>query len=295
MVEYVGRTYNPYLDERIAANYYPCSSQSYFSDSEDSVRFSTIVNQAHGVGSTFDGGYELMLQRRCLSDDSRGVGEVLNTSDHTEPELYVMMDDAQEVAFLNRRLNLLQQFDTSRFYALTNSMQTWSSMYRTNRTFMAQGPYYQEGLPRNIHLFTMRYGYSGSGEESTGLVYQLQNMFQVNESTTYSVPVTVNVSSIIDPSIVMVTNMTEMTLVANLPLADLHRLPWNVQDKDGKVRRVNTGEEIHARLKSVTANSVTINPRQIRTFVINEDVSVREGYPRKYKQVDTRQSRKLKK
>ena len=83
-MEWIERKYHTFWDERIAANYYPSTSQSYIknfnnNNNNNNDIFSMIINQAHGIGCLTNNSIEIMLPRRCLSDDRRGVNEVLNT------------------------------------------------------------------------------------------------------------------------------------------------------------------------------------------------------------------------
>jgi len=276
----VTRTYNPYEDERIASNYYPCASQAYFSDLHDDYRFSTIVNMAHGVGSVNEGEYELMLHRRCLSDDERGVGQVLNETTHIEPSIYILMDDSEHVSFLNRHLMLKQQFKPIPFFALTNSIESFTSSYETS--FSGMGSMYEQtGIPENVHILSLRYAYSGS-DENGGLIMQFEQLFEDGENEQYSTNVTIDLNEIINSSILTINQYTETTLTANLPLSDLHRLPWIINE-NGQVRKVNKGDTINRRLQeSLKDTEITLSPRDIRTFVINEDMSrsMRSGTPR---------------
>ena len=69
------------VSEPVAGNYYPVNSQIFIRDEENlSVRRQlTLVNdRSQGGSSIFDGSLELMLHRRLLRDDGRGVEEALN-------------------------------------------------------------------------------------------------------------------------------------------------------------------------------------------------------------------------
>ncbi|ETO05267.1 hypothetical protein RFI_32129, partial [Reticulomyxa filosa] len=268
-LEYVERTYNPNLDERLGANYYPTASQTYISDSGDDYRFATIVNQAHGVASLRSGEMELMLHRRCLSDDGRGVGEVLNETTHIEPRIFVTYDASEEVSYLSRRLHQIQHYGATKFYGLASSISSWTSKYGVSWTAISSN--YSQGLPSNIHLQELRYAYNGLNYNQ-GLILQLQHMFEVGENAQWSVDETINLSTIFNPNVVPVNQVTEMTLTANLPLANLHKLQWNIVDEDGNVRVVNGKKKTAATQGTVT----TLSPRQIRTFVVNEDLKIED-------------------
>ncbi|KAK1369859.1 Alpha-mannosidase [Heracleum sosnowskyi] len=64
------------VNQPIAGNYYPINLGIYVKD--EKMELSVLVDRAVGGASLVDGQIELMLHRRLLHDDSRGVGEVLN-------------------------------------------------------------------------------------------------------------------------------------------------------------------------------------------------------------------------
>ncbi|KAJ6686995.1 ALPHA-MANNOSIDASE [Salix purpurea] len=64
------------VNQPIAGNYYPVNLGIYVQD--NSTELSVLVDRSMGGSSLVDGQIELMLHRRLLHDDSRGVGEVLN-------------------------------------------------------------------------------------------------------------------------------------------------------------------------------------------------------------------------
>jgi lysosomal alpha-mannosidase len=72
-------TYNLINTEFASGNYFPVTSCIYI---EDSVKhFAVIPDRSEGGSSLFEGEIELMLHRRLLKDDMRGVGEALNETD----------------------------------------------------------------------------------------------------------------------------------------------------------------------------------------------------------------------
>lgn len=65
--------------EPIAENYYPVNTAIFIEDIVQS--FGILVDRSQGGTSLTDGAIELMIQRRTLFDDARGVGEPLNETD----------------------------------------------------------------------------------------------------------------------------------------------------------------------------------------------------------------------
>jgi hypothetical protein len=56
------------------------------------------------------GELEVMLDRRCVSDDGRGVGETLDEKNRTQQALWAIFDGIDNSALLHRKLALRQQF-----------------------------------------------------------------------------------------------------------------------------------------------------------------------------------------
>jgi len=69
--------------EPVAGNYYPVNSGAYIKDA--TKQFSILNDRSQGGASLTDGAFELMVHRRLLFDDSRGVAEPLNETDGITP------------------------------------------------------------------------------------------------------------------------------------------------------------------------------------------------------------------
>jgi lysosomal alpha-mannosidase len=89
--------------------------------------------------------------------------------------------------------------------------QTWSALTDT--------------LPLNVHLLTL----DQLGPKN--FLIRVENYFELFEDDTYSHPVTIDLQSIFK-SIGRISNTVELTLGANLPLANLQRLNWITDDKE---------------------------------------------------------------
>lgn len=82
--EFMERTYNyrPTWDlevhEPISGNYYPVAAAMYVQDTAAGKQLAVLTDRAQAVASLHDGELELIVHRRLLVDDLRGVGEPLN-------------------------------------------------------------------------------------------------------------------------------------------------------------------------------------------------------------------------
>ena len=69
------------VTEPIAGNYYPVSAAIYIEDSNSGQALAVATDRSQGGSSLQDGSIELMVNRRTLVDDARGVGEPLNETE----------------------------------------------------------------------------------------------------------------------------------------------------------------------------------------------------------------------
>eukprot|EP01083_Nonionella_stella_P032207 88170_1 len=99
-------------------------------------------------------------------------------------------------------------------------------------------------------------------------------MFEANESTTMSVNEKLSLSEILRWNVLQYKNSTEMNLLATIPVANMHRLPCNVEMED-KSELVTIRDEamenkrIAMQKRADIDASVEIKQREIRTYVVN--------------------------
>lgn len=79
------KNYRPGWDlnvfEPVAGNYYPVNAAIYVEDSSTKEALAIATDRSQGGSSLQDGSIELMVQRRTLADDHRGVAEPMNETD----------------------------------------------------------------------------------------------------------------------------------------------------------------------------------------------------------------------
>ncbi|KAK3003363.1 hypothetical protein RJ639_020183, partial [Escallonia herrerae] len=146
------------LQQPIAGNYYPINLGIYLED--ETMELSVLVDRAVGGSSLVDGQIELMLHRRLLRDDSRGVGEALNEEvcvlDEckglmVQGKFYVRIDPLGEGSKWRRTFG--QEIYSPLLLAFTEQDgNTWTSSHVP--TFSAIEPSYS--LPSNIAVLTLQ-------------------------------------------------------------------------------------------------------------------------------------------
>lgn len=74
-------TWNLTVMQPVSGNYYPINSAIYIEDVDSKERMTVSNDRPQAGGNIFNGEIELMLHRRLVDDDARGVGEPLNETD----------------------------------------------------------------------------------------------------------------------------------------------------------------------------------------------------------------------
>ncbi|XP_015271310.1 PREDICTED: lysosomal alpha-mannosidase [Gekko japonicus] len=271
-------TWNLSQTEPVAGNYYPVNSRIYIKDQK--VQLTVLTDRSQGGSSTADGSLELMVHRRLLYDDSRGVGEPL-----LEPGVYhdglvvrgrhlILLDTAESSAEQHRLL-AQQEFMAPQLVLAPGG-----------------GPPYQPGqrsLKQNMFSsFTivtvqeMNLAANQKQEDMRRLIWQSDAAYQLvafklptalsissgttnqnsqvpwerGESANSSMPVTVNLMNLFS-SFTIVT-VQEMNLAANQKQEDMRRLIW--QSDAGTARYRSSSKLDPAR--------ITLQPMEIRTFLV---------------------------
>ena len=166
-----------------------------------------------------------MVHRRVLNDDSLGVGEALNESAFGQGLVvrgrhYLIAERPDSSAFLHRVGSQQLYMHPLAAYGLTNQTYAdYSNAYTLTWSALSTQ------LPLNLHLLTL--------DQLTANDYlvRVENYFELNEDANYSHPITFDLQSIFD-KIGTITNAVELTLGANLNLADLKRLDWLTSDEE---------------------------------------------------------------
>jgi lysosomal alpha-mannosidase len=213
------------------------------------------LDRSEGGGSIHDGSIEIMVHRRILHDDSLGISEPLNETAFGQGLVvrgkHVLILETPSSSARIHRVTAQQLFmHPIATYGLPQiSYANYSSAYRQTWSALS------ESMPLNIHLLTF------DQLSPKQFLIRVEHYFELNEDATYSQPVKFDLKALFK-SLGTITELTELTLGANFPLSELHRLDWMTNDK----------ESSHVDMPNEYASSndtiITLNPMQIKTFQV---------------------------
>jgi lysosomal alpha-mannosidase len=166
-----------------------------------------------------NGSIEVMLHRRILYDDKLGVGEPLNETAYGQGLVVrgrhaLILEPPTTSALIHRVSAQRIYMHTLSTYALPQlSYAEYSNKYHQAWSALSNV------MPTNVHLLTF------DQLELKKYLVRVEHFFELNEDAVYSQPVTFDLQSLFN-SLGTIKDLLELTLGANFPLADLHRLVW---------------------------------------------------------------------
>jgi alpha-mannosidase len=255
----------------VSGNYVPMNAAATLTDG--ATQFSLLNDRSQGVASMLDGQLEVMIHRRTLRDDNRGVGEPLDEQSNISPyplylrygapliitgKHYLAFGNASAAASQWRPLMQRVYQPLVEAFAPLAGGQPAVAPYIASHT--VESSYMAVDLPTNIDVITFQSWTQWTGRNATFLL-RLAHQFAVGEDATLSLPVTIDLARIF----VQAPSMIEETsLTAN---ADVHSLKAN------KLKWHTHGANAEFGLDApestpIEGTTVTLNPMQIRTFII---------------------------
>ncbi|WVZ58030.1 hypothetical protein U9M48_008342 [Paspalum notatum var. saurae] len=245
------------VTEPVAGNYYPVNLGVYVAD--EKYELSILVDRAVGASSIQDGELEIMLHRRILRDDSKGVdeplGEVICLDGSCKGltargTYYVKVDKAGLGAHWRRTYG--QQVYSPYLLAFAHEDETSWKSYNVAKASMMDVNY---SLPDNVAIVTLQ-----NLDDGTTLL-RLAHLFQAAEDPRYSVIAKVELRKAFGKR--SIKELTETNLSANQKKSEMKKLDWRVTG--------NT-ENGPAPLKGGPVDSeslvVELGPMEIRTFLL---------------------------
>ncbi|EDV97218.1 lysosomal alpha-mannosidase [Drosophila grimshawi] len=244
--------FTPNMTESVSGNYYPVTARISIEDQQK--RIALLNDRAQGGSSLQDGQLELMLHRRLLKDDAFGVGEALNETQFgvgliARGKVYLILNSAEEKPTIGERL--AQQEIHLPFWKFFSSSNAPSVVKPTIPDF--------SNFPQSVNLLTLE-PYS-----SNEILMRLENFMDHSEGHTVSF----NIRDIFDS--LGGKEIKETTLDGNMLLSDMKRFKFHHQGSMPKAVEYFTAphDPLWANGASDSSKfSVTLNPMQIRTFII---------------------------
>ncbi|GJY15527.1 glycosyl hydrolase family 38 protein [Tanacetum coccineum] len=248
------------VNEPVAGNYYPINLGAYVEDG--SKELSVLVDRAVGGSSLVDGQIELMLHRRLLFDDAKGVGEVLNETICVvddckglvvQGKFYIRIDPIGDGAKWRRTFG--QEIYSPLLLAFAEQDgNDWTNSHVSSFSMIDES----YSLPNNTAIITLQE--LGSGK----VLLRLAHLYEVGEDKDYSVMANVELKKLFPNR--KISKVTEMNLSGNQERVEMEkkRLAWKVKDSsEGKIVRggVVDSEKL----------VVELGPMEIRTFFIDLD------------------------
>jgi hypothetical protein len=280
--------------EPVAGNVYPVNAAVYIEDQKQGTSLSVVVDRALGGASLTDGSLDLMVQRRIIADDDRGVSEPLNEtvgggitpcSPFGNAERY---GEGVVVRGIHRVLVGTKNEDGS---SNDNIKRGGAGLARTvmdqtlaaplvfvasstsNAPVSFRQPSFsglQQQLPPSIMLITFKKlhngglvgegGHSSSAASSGGggddYLVRLAHQYAKDEDQVLSEPVSIDLAKLLAGF--KITSVVETTLTANQELNDWvkRRMDW-------------TGSgPLPLSYVSASNTTITLQPMEIRTFVM---------------------------
>ncbi|CAI9113742.1 OLC1v1014408C1 [Oldenlandia corymbosa var. corymbosa] len=247
------------VNQPVAGNYYPINHGIYMQD--DSTEFSVLVDRAVGGSSILDGQLELMLHRRLLHDDGRGVAEALNETTcipdgckglTIQGKYYFKFDPLGEGAKWRRSFG--QEIYSPLLLAFSEQDgDSWNNFQVP--TFTGIDPSYS--LPDNVAMITLEELVDGT------VLLRLAHLYEVGEDKDLSVPANVELKKLFPNK--KINKITEMGLSANQKREDMEkkRLAWRADSSSDATKKPSRGGPVDP-MRLV----VQLAPMEIRTFTI---------------------------
>ncbi|XVF59795.1 hypothetical protein PTKIN_Ptkin07bG0304500 [Pterospermum kingtungense] len=249
--------WNLTVTQPVAGNYYPINLGIYTLDKKSEL--SVLVDRATGGSSIKDGEIELMLHRRMLADDGRGVGEALDESVCVgstcqgltiRGNYYISINQIGEGAGWRRTTG--QEIYSPLLLAFTQeNMETWKGSHLTKASTMES----EYSLPLNVALITLQELDDGS------VLLRLAHLYEEGEDTTYSTLAKVELKKMFNGK--TIKEAKEMSLTTNQVKSDMKNLSWKVEGDNG-----NEPSPVRGGPVDNSTLVVELGPMEIRTFLL---------------------------
>jgi len=261
-------SWNLTVYEPVAGNYYPVNAAMFMQDANASMAI--LVDRSQGGGSVSEGEFEIMVQRRTVADDARGVDEPLNeTVDGMSPyPPYGDMSRHGDGVIIRGKHRILVGPGMSGARLARSGM---DEAFAEPLVYVGSAPSAKpvaflrgsfssllSGLPPNVMLVTF---VELPDREDKTFLLRLGHQYAAGEDEELSAPVDLDLSKLFLSYNVL--SVKEKTLTGNQNWEDYQsrRFKWT-----GEGQRTKPDTE-HAR----SDTTVTLTPMEIHTFELTVD------------------------
>jgi len=249
-----------YEVQPVSSNYYPLTTGMYISSGDQQM--SVLIDRGEGASSINDGEIEVMLHRRCLFDDHRGVGEPIDEIEYGERLIATgkhRIFIGQELPSINWRRMGAQEG----YLAPTTLFHPAPEDWRENDEYVGSYSSLTEPTDNMLNVMTV-----DRWSEGGDVLVRLEHLYEKAEMDLIEADNVVEVQ--LDRLFrgLQYEAAEEMTLGADRKLADTTRLHWTTATFP------DTHTEQHSMEKPFDGQTVTLQPMEIRTFILRMDVNV---------------------
>lgn len=274
--EFLERVYNyrPTWDlevyEPIAGNYYPLTAAMYVQDKLANVQLSVLTDRSQAAASLRNGEMELMIHRRLLADDNRGVQEPLNETIGGMSPYPTYERSGDGITVTGKHYLLLSKLSEGMKETRTMMDEAYqpfqlffakesSSMNNANLNIIEN-----INLPVNVQLVTFE------KMTQSSILIRFAHQFAINEDPVLSKSVSINLNDVLHQY--NIKNIREVTLSANQDKFEQleNKIVWKSTTSSSSTDRNLQEFSNPLHINNKTRNFIfTISAMQIKTFIVD--------------------------
>uniref|UniRef100_A0A7S1KQR5 Alpha-mannosidase n=1 Tax=Percolomonas cosmopolitus TaxID=63605 RepID=A0A7S1KQR5_9EUKA len=261
----------------LSGNFYPMTTQAVIRDED--TQLTIFSNQAVGASSQAHGHLEVMLNRRTITDDHRGLNTPLNVTTPSISTFRISIMSVDAADSLRSQQSLFFEHPMVTFYHANLVDVVPRPSFHIQDYFKLFSTYgvQMNPLPENVHLLTMRNTHAENGTA----ILRLHHIFEPHQDLVHSKPVTLFLQQVFDKY--------KFTDLYETSLTTIHDLSGNLLESQ-RMKRGDLGEN-GISTHPLTSNAehrysdpgdtdedptkITLDPLQIRTFRIT--LSAKDG------------------
>jgi lysosomal alpha-mannosidase len=184
-----------------------------------------FLDRSQGGGSIHDGSIEIMVHRRILNIGGGWFQEALNETAYGKGLVvrgkHLLIIETPNNSAMVHRTNAQQLYmqPISTFSLINLSYADYSTNYRQTWSALV------DTMPRNLHLLTL------DQLSAKQYLIRVEHYFELNEDAIYSQPIQIDLKQLFH-SLGQITDVIELILTANMPLAEMKRLNWTTTEHE---------------------------------------------------------------